>query len=225
MLKSLYSDDLIEFKDNNKWIKGNLKDIILNEKKFVLSLEKENEKSFEHTSETLFINNLNYESIMKNENETYSMNQSVEFFDESSNSWIEGTVKSIKNDFYLISYITKKSINNSTILHKNNIRPLISNDDILKLNLHNAQSYSLKSFESFSNPVKYAKKFIKNLIKLLGEKIIFVFLNNNFDLFIFNKGNENESSHLINEEIINGLINVAVHHFEEIDKVDKQLFK
>jgi hypothetical protein len=60
MLKSLYSDDLIEFKDNNKWIKGNLKDIILNEKKFVLSLEKENEKSFEHTSETLFINNLNY---------------------------------------------------------------------------------------------------------------------------------------------------------------------
>lgn len=225
MLKSLYSDDLIEFKDNNKWIKGNLKDIILGEKKFILSLEKENEKSFEHTSETLLINNLNYESIMKNENETYSMNQSVEFFDESSNSWIEGTIKSIKNDFYLISYITKKSINNTTILHKNNIRPLISNDDILKLNLHNAQCYSLKNFESFSNPVKFAKKFIKNLINLLGEKIFFVFLNNNFDLFIFNKGHENESNHLINEEIINGLINVAVHHFEEIDKVDKQLFK
>lgn len=50
-------------------------------------------------------------------------------------------------------------------------------------------------------------------------------MNNNFDLFIFNKGHENESNHSINEEIINGLINVAVHHFEEIDKVDKQLFK
>jgi hypothetical protein len=225
MLKSLYSDDLIEFKDNNKWIKGNLKDIILGEKKFILSLEKENEKTFEHTSETLLLNNLNYESILKNENETYSMNQSVEFFDESSNSWIEGTIKSIKNDFYLISYITKKSINNSTILHKNNIRPLISNDDILKLNLHNAQCFSLKNFESFSNPVKYAKKFIKNLINLLGEKIFFVFLNNNFDLFIFSKGHENESKHSINEEIINGLINVAIQHFEEIDKVDKQLFK
>lgn len=225
MLKSLYSDDLIEFKDNNKWIKGNLKDIVLGEKKFILSLEKEKEKTFEHTSDTLFLNNLNYESIMKNENETYSMNQSVEFFDESSNSWIEGTIKSIKNDFYLISYITKKSINNTTILHKNNIRPLISNDDILKLNLHNAQCYSLKNFEPFSNPVKYAKKFIKNLINLLGDKIFFVFLNNNFDLFIFNKGHENESNHSINEEIINGLINVAVQHFEEIDKVDKQLFK
>jgi hypothetical protein len=110
-------------------------------------------------------------------------------------------------------------------LHKNNIRPLISNDDILKLNLHNAQCFSLKNFESFSNPVKYAKKFIKNLINLLGEKIFFVFLNNNFDLFIFSKGHENESNHSINEEIINGLINVAVQHFEEIDKVDKQLFK
>ena len=225
MLKSLYSDDLIEFKDNNKWIKGNLKDIILGEKKFILSLEKENEKTLEHTSETLLINNLNYESIMKNENETLSMNQSVEFFDESSNSWIEGTIKSIKNDFYLISYITKKSINNSTILHKNNIRPLISNDDILKLNLHNTQCFSLKNFETFSNPVKYAKKFIKNLINLLGEKIFFVFLNNNFDLFIFSKGHENESNLSTNQEIINGLINVAVQHFEEIDKVDKQLFK
>ena len=162
---------------------------------------------------------------MKNENETYSMNQSVEFFDESSNSWIEGTIKSIKNDFYLISYITKKSINNSTILHKNNIRPLISNDDILKLNLHNTQCFSLKNFETFSNPVKYAKKFIKNLINLLGEKIFFVFLNNNFDLFIFSKGHENESNHSTNQEIINGLIKVAVQHFEEIDKVDKQLFK
>ena len=162
---------------------------------------------------------------MKNENETYSLNQSVEFFDESNNSWIEGTIKSIKNDFYLISYITKKSINNSTILHKNNIRPLISNNDILKLNLHNAQCFSLKNFETFSNPVKYAKKFIKNLINLLGEKIFFVFLNNNFDLFIFSKGHENESNHSTNQEIVNGLINVAVQHFEEIDKLDKQLFK
>ena len=40
MLKSLYSDDLIEFKDNNKWIKGNLKDIILGEKKIHSFLRK-----------------------------------------------------------------------------------------------------------------------------------------------------------------------------------------
>ena len=225
MQKELYSDELMEFKINHKWVKGNLKDIILGENKYILSLEKSDENNFEHQNEILLINNTPAETIIKSENENYTTNQRVEFFDESCNSWTEGTITNINNDFYLISYTAKHSVNNSKILFKNNIRPLINHNDILKLNIKNVQCYSLKNFESFSNPIKYAKKFIKKLIKLLDEKIFFVFLNNNFDLFIFFTENENENNNLNNNEIINGLIYIAVKHFEEIDKANKKLFK
>ena len=222
MQKAFYSEDLIEFKVNHKWIKGNLKDIKIDDKKFILSLENEPDK-LENQSEILLINNYNAEKILKNSGEEFSEKQRVEFFDESSNGWAEGKIKTRNNDFYLISYTTRGILEGSKILYKNDIRTLTNNKDILKVDINYAQCFSLKKFENLCNPMKYAKKFIKKLINLLNEKIFFIFLNNNFDLFIFSKENKNEN--LINTDVINGLVEIAVKHFENIDKANKKLFK
>jgi hypothetical protein len=221
MQKAFYSDDLLEFKINHKWTTGNLKDIIKDENKFILSLNKENQKLFEYQNPILLINCYKLESLLKNSESSFSHNQRVEFFDETSNSWTEGTIETINKDFYLISYATKGSLNNSKILFKNNIRPLSNDKDLLKLNINNLQCFSLKDFQKFSNPEKYAKKFVKKLTKLLNDKISVVFLNRNFDLFIFS----NDNSNSVKQEIIDGLIDVAVKHFHKIDKENKKLFK
>ena len=221
MQKVFYPDDILEFKINHKWVAGNLKNISKDENKYILSLDKEDQKLFEHQNPILLINNYKLESLFNNSETSFSNNQRVEFFDDSSNSWAEGTIQTINNNIFLISYATKGSLNNSKILFKNNIRPLSNDKDLLKLNINNLQCFSLKDFEKFSNPEKYAKKFVKKLTTLLNDKISAVFLNRNFDLFIFSKDNNNS----VKQEIIDGLIDVAVKHFHKIDKENKKLFK
>ena len=223
MQKAFYSDDIMEFKINHKWSKGNLKDILIGQNKYVLFIEKGEDK-LEHQNQILLINNYNAASLIKKFDENFSPNQRVEFFEESNNSWTEGIIKTKNNDFYLISYSTKTNLNKSKILFKNNIRSLTNDRDLLKLDLNKAQSFSLKNFESLSNPKKYAKKFINKLIKLLNDKIFFVFLNNNFDLFIFSQDNEKENN-IISQDVIDGLIGVATRHFKEMDKTNKKSFK
>ena len=223
MQKVFYSDDIMEFKINHKWSKGKLKDILIDQKKYVLFIEKGEDK-LEYQNPILLINNYDAPSLIKKFDENFSPNQRVEFFEESNNSWTEGIIKTKNNDFYLISYSTKTNLNNSKILFKNNIRSLTNDRDLLKLDLNKAQGFSLKNFETLSNPKKYAKKFIKKLIKLLNDKIFIVFLNNNLDLFIFSQDNEQENN-IINKDVIDGLIDVAVKHFKEMDRENKKLFK
>ena len=170
MQKAFYSEDIMEFKINHKWLRGSIKDIILEQNKFILSLEKE-DNILEHQNDILLINNLISESLIKIIEQEYSPNQRVEFFDESSNSWIEGTIKTKNKDFYIITYSTKTSLNNSKILYKNNIRPITNDKDLMILNLNHVKNFSLKNFENLSNPTKYGKKFIKKLLNLLNEKI------------------------------------------------------
>ena len=224
MQKAFYSDDLMEFKINHKWQNGYLKDIIIDQNKYILRLEKTEEK-IELQNQILLINNFNTSSIIKNFDQEYLPNDRVEFFDESSNSWTEGTIKTKNNNFYLICYTTIKSLNNSKILYKENIRPIANDSDLLKLNLKHAKCFSLKNFETLSNPTKYAKIFIKKLLSILNKEINFVFLNKNYDLFIFSIENENENINLINKDVIDGLIEVAMNHFKEVDKSNKKLFK
>jgi hypothetical protein len=223
MQKAFYSDDIMEFKINHKWSKGKLKDILIDQNKYVLFIEKGEDK-LEYQNPILLINNYDAPSLIKKFDENFSPNQRVEFFEESNNSWTEGIIKTKNNDFYLISYSTKTNLNNSKILFKNNIRSLTNDRDLLKLDLNKAQGFSLKNFETLSNPKKYAKKFIKKLIKLLNDKIFIVFLNNNLDLFIFSQDNEKENN-IINKDVIDGLIDVAVKHFKEMDRENKKLFK
>ncbi len=223
MQKAFYYDDIMEFKINHKWSRGNLKDIIVDQNKYILSIEK-GEDNYEIQNKILLINNFNIESIIKNIGQEYNQTQRVEYFDESSNSWNFGAIKTKNKDFYIISYETKSSLDNSKIIYKNNIRPLTNDKDISKLNLNHVKVFSLKIFETLSNPMKYAKKFIKKLINLFNEKIYFVFLNNNYDLFIFSSEDENENS-LINKNVIDGLIDVAFNHFKDFDKSNKKLFK
>ena len=220
MQKAFYSDDIMEFKINHKWLKGCLKDILIDQNKYILFTEKGKEQLV-HENPILLINNYNVASLIKKLDENFSPNQKVEFFEDSNNTWTEGIIKTKNNDFYLISYSTKTNLNNSKILFKNNIRSLINDRDLCKLDLNKAQSFSLKIFESLCNPKKYATKFIKILIKLLNDKIFFVFLNNNLDLFIFSQDNKKE----INKEVIDGLIDVAAKHFKEMDKANNKLFK
>ena len=223
MQKVFYSDDIMEFKINHKWSKGKLKDILIDQNKYVLFIEKGEDK-LEYQNPILLINNYDTASLIKKFDENFSPNQRVEFFEESNNSWTEGIIKTKNNDFYLISYSTKTNLNNSKILFKNNIRSLTNDRDLLKLDLNKAQGFSLKNFETLSNPKKYAKKFIKKLIKLLNDKIFIAFLNNNLDLFIFSQDNEQENN-IINKDVIDGLIDVAVKHFKEMDRENKKLFK
>ena len=214
----------MEFKIDHKWSRGSIKDIILDQKKFILSL-KNKDNILELQNETLLINNLNSESLIKIIEAEYSPNQRVEFYEETSNSWIEGAIKAKNNDFYIITYSTKTSLNNSKILYKNNIRPITNSKSQMKLNLNHVKNFTLKNFENLSNPTKYAKKFIKKLLNLLNEKIYFIFLNNSFDLFIFITEEENRNNILINYNVINGLIEVAFNHFKDVDKANKKIFK
>lgn len=221
--KVFYSSEILEFKINGKWVIGSLKDIDTSKNKFILSLDKEdtNKNSFESQGPFLMINDLNIKSALNNASENYSKNQKIEFYDDATKGWVEGNIKANNNDFYIITYNNKNSFNNSKILYKENIRTVTKNEDIIKLNIELVNNYSLRNFELLSNPLKYAKKFIKQLIDLLGQDISFVFLNDNLDLFIF-RGNNKETTQ---SEIINGLIGVAFKHFEEIDKINKKLFK
>ena len=218
-----YSNEVLEFKINGKWVIGTLKDIDKSKNKFILSLDKENNNKnyFESQGPFLMINDFNIKAALNNTSENYSKNQKIEFYDEVAKGWTEGNIKASNNDFYVITYNNKNSFNNSKILYKENIRTITKNEDIVKLNIDLVNSYNLKNFELLSNPLKYAKKFIKQLIDLLGQDINLVFLNDNLDLFIFS-GNNKETTQ---SEIINGLIEVAFKHFEEIDKVNKKLFK
>lgn len=143
-----------------------------------------------------------------------------------NNCWSEANIESMNNDFYIVSYANKDRLNNTKILYKNNIRNLTNDSDLVKLNLEKAHSYSLKNFEKFSNPIKLAKKFINKLLNILGNKIFFTFLNDNLDLFLFINETEKENEFNNSQnEIMNGLIEVAMKHFEEMEKSDKKLFK
>lgn len=221
MQKSFYPDDILEFKSYYKWVKGSLKDIIINDNKYILSLINEKEQSTKNQNNILIINNSS--PNINNSQITYTVDQKVEFFDESSNNWIEGTIKNFNNDFYIISYIGKNNLTTSKIIYKNNIRPITNNKDILKIYINNIQSFSLREFQKLGNPIKYAKRFINKLVYLLDEKIVFTFLNNNFDLFIYVTGNENNK--FSNKELIKGLIDIAVKHFRGIDKEKKEIYK
>ena len=222
MQKSFFPDDIMEFKLNNKWVKGNIKDILISENKFVLNLSNLNQ-NYDHKNSVLIFNNYSFDTIKKNLEKNFEINQRIEFYDEINNSWQEANIETKNNDFYIISYANKNSMNNTKILYKNNIRALTNNNDMIKLNLEKVKIFSLKKFEKFENCLKYCKKFMKKLVNILKDKILYTFMNENLDLFIFWINNENDN--LNENEIINGLIDIGFKHFEEIDKKNKKLFK
>lgn len=222
MQKSFFPDDIMEFKLNNKWVKGNIKDILISENKFVLNLSNLNQ-NYEHKNSVLIFNNYSFDTIKKNLEKNFEINQRIEFYDEINNSWQEANIETKNNDFYIISYANKNSMNNTKILYKNNIRALTNNNDMIKLNLEKVKIFSLKKLEKFENCLKYCKKLVKKLVNILKDKILYTFMNENLDLFIFWINNENDN--LNENEIINGLIDIGFKHFEEIDKKNKKLFK
>ena len=134
MQKSFFPDDIMEFKLNNKWFKGNIKDILISENKFVLNLSNLNQ-NYEHKNSILIFNNYSFDTIKKNLEKNFEINQRIEFYDEINNSWQEANIETKNNDFYIISYANKNSMNNTKILYKNNIRALTNNNDMIKLNL------------------------------------------------------------------------------------------
>ena len=222
MQKSFFPEDIMEFKLNNKWVKGNIKDILISENKFVLNLSNLNQ-NYDHKNSVLIFNNYSFDTIKKNLEKNFEINQRIEFYDEINNSWQEANIETKNNDFYIISYANKNSMNNTKILYKNNIRALTNNNDMIKLNLEKVKIFSLKKFEKFENCLKYCKKLVKKVVNILKDKILYTFMNENLDLFIFWINNENDN--LNENEIINGLIDIGFKHFEEIDKKNKKLFK
>jgi hypothetical protein len=225
MKKSFYPDDIMEFKLNNKWFKGSLKDIKKSEKKYILSLDNSQTQDLEHKDHILVVNNFSIETLLKSSKQNFNENERVEFYDTDNNCWSPANIESMNKDFYIVSYADKTSLNNTKIIYKNNLRPLTN--DIISLELRNAYSYSLQNFKKFTNPLKFAKKFISKLLIVLNEKILYTFLNDNFELFLFmnESQKENDPNNSQNEIIINGLIEVAIKHFEEIEKMNKNIFK
>jgi hypothetical protein len=225
MKKSFYPDDIMEFKLNNKWFKGSLKDIKKSEKKYILSLDNSQTQDLEHKDHILVVNNFSIETLLKSSKQNFNENERVEFYDTGNNCWSPANIESMNKDFYIVSYADKTSLNNTKIIYKNNLRPLTN--DIISLELRNAYSYSLQNFKKFTNPLKFAKKFISKLLIVLNEKILYTFLNDNFELFLFmnESQKENDPNNSQNEIIINGLIEVAIKHFEEIEKMNKNIFK
>ena len=162
MKKSFYPDDIMEFKLNNKWFKGSLKDIKKSEKKYILSLDNSQTQDLEHKDHILVVNNFSIETLLKSSKQNFNENERVEFYDTDNNCWSPANIESMNKDFYIVSYADKTSLNNTKIIYKNNLRPLTN--DIISLELRNAYSYSLKKFKKFTNPLKFAKKFISKLL-------------------------------------------------------------
>ena len=65
MKKSFYPGDIMEFKLNNKWIRGSLKNIIKSENKYIISLENSSSENFEHKNSLLIFNNFSIETIFR----------------------------------------------------------------------------------------------------------------------------------------------------------------
>ena len=124
--KVFFTNEILEFKINGKWIMGSLKDIDKENNKFILSLEKEdkNKLSFEQQNSLLLINNFNLKAALI-WSDKYSENQKIEFYDDVESGWTEGTIKAIKNDFYIVSYSNKYLYNHRKILYKNTIEKWI----------------------------------------------------------------------------------------------------
>ena len=162
MKKSFYPDDIMEFKLNNKWFKGSLKDINKSEKKYILSLDNSQTQDLEHKDHILVVNNFSIETLLKSSKQNFNENERVEFYDTDNNCWSPANIESMNKDFYIVSYADKTSLNNTKIIYKNNLRPLTN--DIISLELRNAYSYSLQNFKKFTNPLKFAKKFISKLL-------------------------------------------------------------
>lgn len=233
MQKIFSPSDILEFKIDNKWQMGTLQDINISENKFQIFLSKEN-TTVDHISPSLSINTLNLDTILSSDKTIYKVEDKVEFFDDSTHGWIEGKIKNSNGDFFLINFNfnTKNTFNNndSKIIHKNNLRPVTKSNDVIKFGIDSAEVYELKNFEELSDPVKLGKKTAKQLIELFNEEISFIFLNDKLQLFIFrnksfNSNSNNNGNNMIKKDIIEGLINIAFKHFEEIDQKNQKLFK
>ena len=221
MKKIIYYSEELEIFHDDSWVKCNLLDILKDKNKYILSFDKETRKTSEYENNILLIHNYDYEKMIKDSK--FERGQNVEFFNESIDAWSEGTIKSCKNDFYIIDYISKKNENKTKILYKNNIRTKAENEQLIKLDIQHVDVYNLQKFECLQNPLKSIKIFLKKLANLFDDNISYIFLNSKFEIFIFNSDNDKNKAY--NKEVIQGLMDVAFKHFKEIDKLNSQLFK
>lgn len=217
MQKLYTSKDPLEFNINNKWLQGELHTINPTQNIFEIKLQNSN-TPLSQQSTFLQINTLNLQSILSNSN-NFNINDKVEFYDDNTNGWQEGKITNKNGDFYIVNYLNKKSFDNSKILYKNNLRPLTKSQDIIKFNLDCADYYELKDkFGELSNPEKCVKKLGKQLIEIFGEEIKFIYVGDNLEMIIFKeKKNKENNNSLLKKEIIEGLIEIAKNHFEELE--------
>lgn len=225
MQKLYTSKEPLEFYINNKWQQGELHNINIPSNTFKILLS-QNKSLISHQSTSLQINTINIQNILSNSSNSYNVNDKVEFYDENTKGWIEGSIKSIKGDFFVINYNIKNNFDNSKIIYKNNLRPTTKEQDIIKLSMDCINCYELKDkFKELSNPEKCAKKLSKEIIEIFGKEIKYIFLGENLEMFILKDKKLLNNNSLLKSEIIEELIKIAVKHFEEIEQNRQKVLK
>ena len=203
-----------EFKINDKWITGELIDIDLDNQKYIIKLSLIN-KTYEHKNKYLIYHCPNIRDIMNNNNNQFTINDRMEFYDNNLNIWFKGEIKNIQGDFYLINYIVNANLCNSKIVHFNNIRLIPKEKETYKFDIDKCKKFSLNCFNDLNNNKECQIILCKQIKKIFNNEIEKIFVSED-NLFLFEKlRNENP----LNNDMIKNMIIISKEHFEEMEKL------
>ena len=152
---------------------------------------------------------------MNNNNNQFTINDRMEFYDNNLNIWFKGEIKNIQGDFYLINYIVNANLCNSKIVHLNNIRLIPKEKETYKFDIDKCKKFSLNCFNDLNNNKECQIILCKQIKKIFNNEIEKIFVSED-NLFLFEKlRNENP----LNNDMIKNMIIISKEHFEEMEKL------
>ena len=156
-----------EFKINNKWEIGELVNIDIDNHKYYIKVQKNQDetKIIEYDNKVLTC--LNQNAPISKEEEMFNLGEEVEFY--NGECWIKGTIKAKKGKMYVVSYVTGSNFTNSKIMYISSIRKITPSSMTTTLNLDNCTVVSIEKFQKLSYPNKFIKKFLSKLKKIFTK--------------------------------------------------------
>ena len=196
-----------EFKINNKWEIGELVNIDINNHKYYIKVQKNQDetKIIEYDNKVLTC--LNQNAPISQEEEMFNLGEEVEFY--NGECWMKGTIKAKKGKMYVVSFVTSSNCTNSKIMYISCIRKITPSSMTTTLNLDNCTVVSIEKFQKLSYPNKLIKKFLSKLKKIFTTNEIEFIFYSNFNLYLFGSS--------IEKELIEKMINISYEHFTSIE--------
>lgn len=197
-----------EFLVENRWEPGEMLKIDTEKNCFNVRLGKSTLVQFQDK----IVINVQDISKLPNENNVFTINDQVEFF--NGKSWIMGEIKAKSGKFYSIIFKGKDDAFNSELIYVTQIRAVTNLNDAIILDLNLCSPFSLSRFNALKSHKKCINKLVEKIRKIFSkDEINFVFANES-DLYVF--GN-------VDNELIESIILNSFEHFEKIEKENDKL--